>query len=188
VFDHVLGARLERFDKRDRRPPNTDESPFHEVFVLFEYLGACTRRLELVTSIVILPQRQTALVAKQAAAVNVLTAAACGSAWASVAVHRAHRPLLRTRRPFGSVTSGTTRLDDYSWHGNRHPFASRLVMAGVDVRTPRCEVGIPLNHLQAVERLVPSSATAEDDSVSCASAVELERNFDGADGGGVGVS
>src|SRR3989442_15849141 len=73
VFDHVLGGTLERFDKLGRRPPYTDQSPFHEVFVLFGYLGACTRRLELVTGIVILPQRQTALVAKQAAAVDVLT-------------------------------------------------------------------------------------------------------------------
>src|SRR6267143_5938403 len=73
VFDHVLGGKPERFDKLGRRPPYTDQSPFHEVFVLFGYLGACTRRLELVTGIVILPQRQTALVAKQAAAVDVLT-------------------------------------------------------------------------------------------------------------------
>src|ERR687892_1562373 len=72
VFDHVLGGKLERFDKLGRRPPYTDESPFHEVFVLFGYLAACTQRLELVTGIVILPQRQTALVAKQAAAVDVL--------------------------------------------------------------------------------------------------------------------
>src|SRR5256712_2702995 len=73
VFDHVLGGTLERFDTLGRRPPYTDQSPFHEVFVLFGYLGACTRRLELVTGIVILPQRQTALVANQAAAVDVLT-------------------------------------------------------------------------------------------------------------------
>src|SRR5258705_6216536 len=73
VFDHVLGAKLERLDKLGRRPPYTDESAFHEPFVLFGYLGACTQRLELVTGIVILPQRQTALVAKHAAAVDVLT-------------------------------------------------------------------------------------------------------------------
>ena len=73
VFDHVLGAKLERFDRLGRRPPYTDESSFHEPFVLFGYLAACTQRLELVTGIVILPQRQTALVAKQAAAVDVLT-------------------------------------------------------------------------------------------------------------------
>src|SRR5712691_11843574 len=73
VFDHVLGAKVERFDKLGRRPPYTDQSPFHEVFVLFGYLAACTERLELVTGILILPQRQTALVAKQAAEVDVLT-------------------------------------------------------------------------------------------------------------------
>src|SRR5258708_39428441 len=75
VFDHVLGGKLERFDKLGRRPPYTDQSPFHEVFVLFGYLGACTRRLELVTGIVILPQPQTALLAKRPAAVDVLTGA-----------------------------------------------------------------------------------------------------------------
>ena len=73
VFDHVLGAKLERFEKLGRRPPYTDESAFHEPFVLFGFLGAVTQKLELVTGIVILPQRQTALVAKQAAAVDVLT-------------------------------------------------------------------------------------------------------------------
>src|SRR5262245_63501159 len=73
VFDHVLGSTLERLDKLGRRPPYTDQSSFHEPFVLFGYLGACTQRLELVTGIVILPQRQTVLVAKQAAAVDVLT-------------------------------------------------------------------------------------------------------------------
>jgi alkanesulfonate monooxygenase SsuD/methylene tetrahydromethanopterin reductase-like flavin-dependent oxidoreductase (luciferase family) len=72
VFDHVLGAKLERFDTLGRRPPYTDASAVHKVFVLFGYL-ACTLRLELVTSIVILSQRQTALVPKQAAAVDVLT-------------------------------------------------------------------------------------------------------------------
>src|SRR4029453_9749403 len=69
----VLGAKLERFDALGRRPPYTDENSFHEPFVLFGYLGACTQRLELVTGILLLPQRQTALVAKQAAAVDVLT-------------------------------------------------------------------------------------------------------------------
>jgi alkanesulfonate monooxygenase SsuD/methylene tetrahydromethanopterin reductase-like flavin-dependent oxidoreductase (luciferase family) len=44
-----------------------------EAFVLFGFLAAVTQRVELVTSVVILPQRQTALVAKQAAAVDVLS-------------------------------------------------------------------------------------------------------------------
>lgn len=76
VYDHVLGALPERFEGASlgfRRPPYTHESPFHEPMVLFGYLAGLTRRLELVTGILILPQRQTALVAKQAAAVDVLS-------------------------------------------------------------------------------------------------------------------
>jgi probable F420-dependent oxidoreductase len=71
VFDHVLGAQPERFEGRFR-PPYTHETPFHEPFVLFGYLAAFSK-LELVTGILILPQRQTALVAKQAAEVDVLS-------------------------------------------------------------------------------------------------------------------
>src|SRR3989441_11725015 len=57
VFAHVLGGKLERFDKLGPRPPYTDESPFHEVFALFGDLGAFTHRLALVTGLVVLPQR-----------------------------------------------------------------------------------------------------------------------------------
>ncbi|GIX49217.1 MAG: LLM class F420-dependent oxidoreductase [Candidatus Tectimicrobiota bacterium] len=71
VYDHVLGAHP------DRQPPlsgpYTYEHPFHEPMVLFGFLAAVTRRLELVTGILILPQRQTALVAKQAAEVDILS-------------------------------------------------------------------------------------------------------------------
>jgi probable F420-dependent oxidoreductase len=46
---------------------------FHEVFVLFGYLAGITTELELVTGVLVLPQRQTALVAKQAAEIDVLS-------------------------------------------------------------------------------------------------------------------
>jgi probable F420-dependent oxidoreductase len=72
TFDHVLGGHPERF-QGSFRPPYTHETPFHEPFALFGYLAALTTRLELATGILILPQRQTALVAKQAAEVDVLT-------------------------------------------------------------------------------------------------------------------
>jgi probable F420-dependent oxidoreductase len=71
VFDHVLGAHPDRFTQF--RPPYNYETPFHEPFVLFGYLAAVTSTLELTTGILILPQRQTALAAKQAAAVDVLS-------------------------------------------------------------------------------------------------------------------
>lgn len=72
VFDHVLGAHPDRFEGKFQ-PPYTHETPFHEPFVLFGYLAAVTARVQLTTGILILPQRQTALVAKQAAAVDVLS-------------------------------------------------------------------------------------------------------------------
>jgi probable F420-dependent oxidoreductase len=73
AYDHVLGGHISRFENLGRRPPYTDETPFHEVFVLFGYLAGLTTRLELVTGVLIMPQRQTALIAKQAAAIDVLS-------------------------------------------------------------------------------------------------------------------
>jgi probable F420-dependent oxidoreductase len=70
AFDHVIGAGTAG---RPGWQGYTHEQQFHEVFVLFGYLAAVTESLELVTSILILPQRQTALVAKQAAEVDVLS-------------------------------------------------------------------------------------------------------------------
>jgi len=71
TFDHVLGANPDR--PGGWKGPYTYRHAFHEPFVLFGFLAAATRRVELVTGILILPQRQTALVAKQAAAVDVLS-------------------------------------------------------------------------------------------------------------------
>ena len=72
VFDHVLGANPER--PGGWKGPYTYRHAFHEPLVLFGFLAAATQRIGLVTGILILPQRQTALVAKQAAAVDVLSA------------------------------------------------------------------------------------------------------------------
>ncbi len=71
AFDHVLGADTGK--RPGWRGPYTSRDTFHEPFVLFGYLAGITKTLELVTAIIILPQRQTALVAKQAAEVDVLS-------------------------------------------------------------------------------------------------------------------
>jgi probable F420-dependent oxidoreductase len=71
AFDHVLGAGLST--RPDWAGPYHSGTPFHEVFVLFGFLAAAAPSLELVSGIVILPQRQTALVAKQAASLDQLT-------------------------------------------------------------------------------------------------------------------
>jgi probable F420-dependent oxidoreductase len=71
AYDHVIGANPA--SRPGWHPPYTYRDPFHEPFVLFGYLAGLTKKLELVTGVIILPQRQTVLVAKQAAALDVLS-------------------------------------------------------------------------------------------------------------------
>ena len=69
--DHVVGAHPDR--QRPGEKVNTYEVPCHEPLVLLTFLGAVTSRIELATSIVISTQRQTVLLAKQAAELDLLT-------------------------------------------------------------------------------------------------------------------
>ena len=71
AYDHVIGANLA--SRPGWRPPYSQADPFHEPLVLFGFLAGITRKLEFVTGIIILPQRQAVLVAKQAAALDVLS-------------------------------------------------------------------------------------------------------------------
>jgi probable F420-dependent oxidoreductase len=71
AYDHVLGANPA--SRPGWNKPYSHKDVFHEPFVLFGYLAAVTGRIGLTTGVIILPQRQTALVAKQAAAVDVLS-------------------------------------------------------------------------------------------------------------------
>lgn len=72
AYDHVLGA-----VHTDREPPlpgpYTEHDPFHDPFVMFAYLAGITERLEFATGVIVLPQRQTALVARQSADVDLLS-------------------------------------------------------------------------------------------------------------------
>jgi probable F420-dependent oxidoreductase len=70
AYDHVVGA--DAAIHQGWAGPYDVHTTFHEPFVLFGYIAAITS-LELVTGIIILPQRQTVLVAKQAAEVDLLT-------------------------------------------------------------------------------------------------------------------
>jgi probable F420-dependent oxidoreductase len=71
-YDHVLGAAHEAREPK-LTGPYTEKDPFHDPLVMLAHLAALTHRLELVTGILILPQRQTALVARQAADVDLLS-------------------------------------------------------------------------------------------------------------------
>ena len=72
AYDHVVGA-----VHADRTPqltgPYTELDPFHDPFVMFAYLAGITDRISFVTGILVLPQRQTALVARQATDVDLLS-------------------------------------------------------------------------------------------------------------------
>jgi probable F420-dependent oxidoreductase len=72
AYDHVLGA-----VHADRTPPltgpYTEHDPFHDPFVMFAYLAGITERLQFATGILVLPQRPTALVARQATDLDLLS-------------------------------------------------------------------------------------------------------------------
>jgi probable F420-dependent oxidoreductase len=72
AYEHVLGA-----VHADRSPPllgpYTEHDPFHDPFVMFAYLAGITTRIRFATGILVLPQRQTALVARQAADVDLFS-------------------------------------------------------------------------------------------------------------------
>jgi probable F420-dependent oxidoreductase len=69
--DHVLGVNVA--SRPDWGQRNTSKDFFHDPFVMFGFLSAATQRIGFSTQVMILPQRQTALVAKQAASLDVLS-------------------------------------------------------------------------------------------------------------------
>jgi len=77
AYDHILGASLERLGPGPfgnfPGPPYTAENTFHEILVLFSHLAAVTERIEFVTSVLVLPQRQAALAAKQISTIDLLS-------------------------------------------------------------------------------------------------------------------
>jgi probable F420-dependent oxidoreductase len=72
AYDHVLGA-VHAGRTRQLTGPYTEHDPFHDPFVMFGFLAGITERIGFTTGILVLPQRQTALVARQAADVDLLS-------------------------------------------------------------------------------------------------------------------
>jgi probable F420-dependent oxidoreductase len=71
LYDHVLGADPNR--PGGFQGPYDKDTAFHEPFTTFAFIAAVTNKIEMVSNVLILPQRQTALVAKQAAEVAILS-------------------------------------------------------------------------------------------------------------------
>ena len=77
AYDHILGASAERLGPGPfgsfPNAPYTSEHTFHEVLMLFGHLAAVTSTMQFITSVLVLPQRQTAVVAKQIATLDLLS-------------------------------------------------------------------------------------------------------------------
>ncbi|MEM7538927.1 MAG: LLM class F420-dependent oxidoreductase [Chloroflexota bacterium] len=71
AYDHVVGINREAYP--DWKGPYTSQDLFHDPFTLFSYMAGITKTIEFSPQIVILPQRQAVLVAKQAASLDVLS-------------------------------------------------------------------------------------------------------------------
>ena len=71
AYDHVVGVNPAAYP--DWKGPYTSVDLFHDPFTLFSYIAGITEKIELSPQIVILPQRQAVLVAKQAASLDVLS-------------------------------------------------------------------------------------------------------------------
>lgn len=73
MYDHVIGASHEDRDPPIWRAGYDEHDPFHDPLVAFAYLSGVTETIEFVTGILILPQRQTVLVARQTADVDLMS-------------------------------------------------------------------------------------------------------------------
>ncbi len=112
IYDHVLGA--DPAVHTGWNGPYDVDTTFHEPFVFYGFLAAITH-LELVTGIVIAPQRQTALLAKQAAEVDILS-----------------EGRLRLESAPAGTASNTKRWGRTSRPGKTHGRADRTAPAFVD--------------------------------------------------------
>ena len=139
TYDHVLGA-----EHANRAPalmgPYTEKDAFHEPMVLYGYLSGITQSLELCTGILILPQRQTALVAKQAAQIELLSGGrlrlGIGTGWNWVEYDALNEPFENRGKRFDEqieVLRQLWREPVVDFSGEHH----RIERAGILPQPPR---------------------------------------------------
>ena len=133
LYDHVVGV--------DRARPGGFEGPydsntaFHEPLVTFGFLAACTRAVELVTAVLILPQRQAVLVAKQAAEIAILSGdrlrLGVGVGWNTVEYDALNEDFRTRGRRQAEQVELMRRLwteDAFSFHGEFHRFEHASIL------------------------------------------------------------
>ena len=142
IYDHVVGA--------DRNRPGGFEGPydkdvqFHEPFTFFSYVAALTNHIELVTGIIILPQRQTALVAKQVAELAILSEnrfrLGIGTGWNAIEYEVLNEDFTTRGRRQEEQVELMRRFweeDCFSYNGSYHQFT----LAGIN---PRPTQAVPI--------------------------------------------
>lgn len=137
AYEHVLGADPGRHTLVG---PYTHQDPFHEPFVLFGYMAGITTTIELWLGVLVLPQRQTALVAKQAATLDVLSGErftlGVGVGWNQVEYHALGQDFRTRGRRFEEQIGLLRRL----WEEDLVTFEGdfdNLVAAGINHRPNR---------------------------------------------------
>jgi site-specific recombinase XerD len=98
------------------------------------------------------------------------------------------RAVQRAQEALREAGKDATRVNGYTWHGNRHTFASRLVMAGVDLRTVQ-ELGgwKTLAMVLRYAHLAPSRLAEAVERLVAPNAVEVRRKFDSTQDASVAV-
>jgi probable F420-dependent oxidoreductase len=138
IYDHVLGADPNRpggwkgaYDK---------DVAFHEPLTTFAFIAAVTEKIELVTTVLILPQRQTALVAKQAAEVAILSnnrfRLGVGTGWNRIEYEALNEDFHTRGRRQEEQVELLRRLwgeDAFTFQGNYHTVSA----AGINPRPSR---------------------------------------------------
>ena len=102
AYDHVLGA-VHADRARPLPGPYNERDPFHDPFVMFGYLAGITERLEFATGILVLPQRQTALVARRPPTSICCPVGGCGSVSVSAGTTSNTRRSAKTSPPAAHV-------------------------------------------------------------------------------------
>ena len=177
AYDHVLGV-----DHADREPalrgPYTQHDEFHEPFVLFGFLAAHTTGIELATGVLVLPQRQTALVAKQAAEVDLLSGGrlvlGVGTGWNHVEYTSLGTTFRNRARRFDDQLAVLRALWEHDLVDYDSAF-HRIERAGV---VPRPDRKIPLWLGGSAEPSLDRSARVGDGHIFAGS---TDRHFDAAD-------
>ena len=142
LYDHVLGADPDR--PGGWSGPYDKDVAFHEPFTIFAFMAAITRRIEFATSVLILPQRQTALVAKQAAELAILSGnrfrLGIGSGWNEVEYEALGVPFEARGRRQAEQVDLLRRLwasDSFSYDGRFHTVTKASIL-------PRPSAPIPI--------------------------------------------